>query len=196
MDALLSINQCGFCAFLNNAFAVTCELCGDLLSPGNILPLTDIYQAATPAHCVLCDRCLLLNRSSCTFCNALWSMSPIGTGRLGASRAVQRGDVLLTPLQWLTSQLVHVSEAAATARGLSADAQQRVLTTVPLTSLTEEQLCPVCLEPLVNAQSPPVRVPCCSNSFHTNCVQLWFRNHCTCPTCRRNLAEVVPPAEQ
>lgn len=197
MDALLSVNQCAFCAFLNNAFAVTCELCGDLLSPSNIMPITNMYQAAAPAHCLMCDRCLLLNRSSCTFCNAVWSVTPVGTGQVSRQRTMQRGDVLLTPLQWL-SDLIREDDDAV--RGLSSDTQHRVLTEVPLESLTDDQLCPVCLDPLLSsdldAVRTRVRVPCCSNTFHSDCVQLWFRNHTTCPTCRRNLIELVPASDE
>jgi len=30
----------------------------------------------------------------------------------------------------------------------------------------------------------------CGHSFHTNCIQKWFKEHNTCPLCRLELNEV------
>jgi len=196
LNLLNTVNQCCFCSCLNSSFAVSCETCGDALTPANVLPLTEMYQVATASHCEVCDRALLLNRTSCTFCSAMWSLTPIGTGWLPPRRVVQRASGTTHSLDWLALELWALAEGSAredAVQGLSRDIQERVLTSVSTDGWSEEHVCPVCLEPLCrNADHGAVQVPCCRNTFHTACVQVWFRHHHTCPTCRHDLASFVP----
>lgn len=40
-------------------------------------------------------------------------------------------------------------------------------------------------------------LPKCNHTFHTDCIDMWFFSHSTCPLCRTNVTpESLPPAQQ
>tara|TARA_Y100000389_G_scaffold158606_1_gene160082 strand:- start:47 stop:430 length:384 start_codon:yes stop_codon:yes gene_type:complete len=41
--------------------------------------------------------------------------------------------------------------------------------------------CAICLEPIINREKKTLN---CNHSFHKNCVDLWLKEHNTCPYCR------------
>jgi hypothetical protein len=57
--------------------------------------------------------------------------------------------------------------------------------------MSEPDECPICLDPMING----VRVPVCECMFCSiECIQNWFKNHETCPTCRRDVDLPFDPA--
>ncbi|MED6106502.1 hypothetical protein PIB30_005130 [Stylosanthes scabra] len=51
--------------------------------------------------------------------------------------------------------------------------------------------CPVCLSEFEEGETGRI-LPTCKHSFHTECIDMWFQSHSTCPVCR---APVEPPKE-
>lgn len=207
MDALpplTSLTQCAFCTHLNTAFATTCDICGDLLSPTLSVAVNDLMAPTQAiAHCRSCSRRLLLNNRSCAFCNALFSGSAVGSS-LRFPRRHRNPAFTAPPLQPLpTSALDHLADTLITVLindGQADRPQQPLLPHVrdrvlqPVVDNGEhgsgdesEGQCAVCLEPL-RLQSY-AQLPCCRNKFHLPCLQQWFDRRSTCPLCRHNLNE-------
>ncbi|KAJ0594176.1 putative transcription factor C2H2 family [Helianthus annuus] len=52
--------------------------------------------------------------------------------------------------------------------------------------------CAVCLSEFENGESGRV-LPNCKHCFHTECIDMWFYNHSTCPLCRSPVEPVAEP---
>nr|AOX49225.1 RING-H2 finger protein [Acacia koa] len=48
---------------------------------------------------------------------------------------------------------------------------------------TEQVECPVCLSEFEEGETGRI-LPKCNHSFHVDCIDMWFKTHSTCPTCR------------
>jgi hypothetical protein len=46
--------------------------------------------------------------------------------------------------------------------------------------------CAICQDPIEEGQSMRI-LNYCTHSFHTPCIDTWFRSHVTCPTCRHDI---------
>lgn len=185
---MTTVNQCGFCAYLNTSFSLQCELCGDPLSPSNILPLPGLFTSP-PQECRLCRRALLLNNSTCTYCVAQ------GFGLPPRVPVREEQD----PLEWFTVHLMNATfmePSIARSTPLHPAARDRVLTPVPPDTVAQDAVCPVCLDRFDPATSTPVvKLPCCSNCYHLTCVDNWFAIRSSCPSCRHNLNALVPSSD-
>ena len=53
--------------------------------------------------------------------------------------------------------------------------------------------CSICL---LEEAKPAVHVPCCSGTFHSNCLADWFERSSTCPLCRACLSRFLHPEVQ
>lgn len=193
MDLFNTVSQCGFCAYLNYSHATRCELCDELVSAHNLVLLSAMLNATNVRYCPRCDRQLLHNHTSCTYCNAHWSGTSIGSPLQSIFVQVSPGgsmDNIDTNMHehWnemlLVSMMPILSDTESTA--LSSDARERFLQ--PQTVNDPDALCSICLEALESAGSN-VQLPCCQHPFHLQCIQPWFIQHNTCPTCRHNLNE-------
>ncbi|KAK7412924.1 hypothetical protein VNO78_04686 [Psophocarpus tetragonolobus] len=94
------------------------------------------------------------------------------------------------------NQLVFYNDSViptALSRGLDA----AVLATIPVFTFhpkTAENApeCAVCLSEFEPGE--PGRVlPKCNHSFHTECIDMWFHSHATCPLCRAPVERVPEP---
>ena len=81
-------------------------------------------------------------------------------------------------------------------RGLRTEALKSILISVPIESLTEENLkCSVCLETMGEVSKDceaelPIHLPlCCKHPCGNRCLTEWLQENTTCPICRR---EYVP----
>jgi len=64
--------------------------------------------------------------------------------------------------------------------GLSSDA----IASLPvMTDADDKMECAVCLTEFREAEKGRL-LPKCRHSFHTECIDMWFRSHSTCPLCR------------
>lgn len=218
MDSLLA--QCGFCSHFNTSFATTCELCGDLLSPNLVLSVTGLLNPVhAPGYCITCARRLLLNNRSCTFCNALYNGSAVGSSLL-FRRAQRRNSAFTAPLapvmphgtpttpprrvdalnrfaDTLITVLINDNGAQDAQdpahQALHPDARERLLQ--PVNPDPENFAAGNAEEPCVVCLEPLrthsyTRLPCCANQFHLPCLQQWFNRRSTCPLCRQNLNNV------
>ncbi|KAE8670367.1 putative Subunit H2 [Hibiscus syriacus] len=97
------------------------------------------------------------------------------------------------------SQLVFYVDNDATpapSRGLDA----RVLKSLPVFTFPSQTHpdsvleCAVCLSEFEEGESGRV-LPRCNHSFHSECIDMWFRSHSTCPLCRTSVEESVPVSE-
>jgi len=71
---------------------------------------------------------------------------------------------------------------ALTSRGL----HPSVISTLPVFTFsdsTQKSECAVCLSEFENGETGRV-LPKCNHSFHTECIDIWFQSHTTCPLCR------------
>ncbi|RDX96834.1 RING-H2 finger protein ATL2, partial [Mucuna pruriens] len=71
---------------------------------------------------------------------------------------------------------------ARTTRGL----HRSIISTLPVFTFspaTPPMECAVCLSEFKNGETGRV-LPKCNHSFHTDCIDMWFRSHATCPLCR------------
>lgn len=78
---------------------------------------------------------------------------------------------------------------ALTSRGL----HPSVISTLPVftfSASTQPSECAVCLSEFENGETGRT-LPKCNHSFHTECIDAWFRSHATCPLCRAPV-EAVP----
>ncbi|GLT32522.1 hypothetical protein SLA2020_071850 [Shorea laevis] len=83
--------------------------------------------------------------------------------------------------------------ATTVSRGLEA----RVLRSLPLFKYSTEthpdsvMECAVCLSEFEENESGRI-LPMCNHSFHTECIDMWFFSHSTCPLCRTPVEEYKP----
>ncbi|GKU85417.1 hypothetical protein SLEP1_g97 [Rubroshorea leprosula] len=83
--------------------------------------------------------------------------------------------------------------ATTVSRGLEA----RVLRSLPLFTYSAEthpdsvMECVVCLSEFEENESGRI-LPKCKHSFHTECSDMWFYSHSTCPLCRTPVEEYKP----
>ncbi|GMI72139.1 TOXICOS EN LEVADURA 2 [Hibiscus trionum] len=83
--------------------------------------------------------------------------------------------------------------AAAVSRGLDAS----VLKSLPVFTFSSKTHpdsvleCAVCLSDFEENESGRV-LPKCKHSFHSECIDMWFHSHSTCPLCRISVEESVP----
>lgn len=102
-----------------------------------------------------------------------------------------------------THLVFHVDPAAvASTRGLDASVLKSlpVFVYTPKTDPeTNPKECAVCLSEFEENETGRL-LPKCNHSFHTDCIDMWFKSHSTCPLCRspvepdpevKTLAEVV-----
>ncbi|CAJ1940974.1 unnamed protein product [Sphenostylis stenocarpa] len=94
------------------------------------------------------------------------------------------------------SQFVFYIDPAArialTSRGLHTS----VISTLPVftfSASTQPLECAVCLSEFENGETGRV-LPKCNHSFHTECIDMWFQSHTTCPLCRAPV-EAIPEGE-
>ncbi|XP_020228931.1 RING-H2 finger protein ATL2 [Cajanus cajan] len=69
-----------------------------------------------------------------------------------------------------------------TTRGL----HPSVISTLPVFTFSEgsdARECSVCLSELEEGERGRV-LPKCNHTFHTDCIDMWFQSHATCPLCR------------
>jgi hypothetical protein len=59
-------------------------------------------------------------------------------------------------------------------------------TSAPLKGGKEDLECSVCLEKFAEDESLRL-LPKCSHVFHSECIDVWFLSHSTCPLCRVSL---------
>ena len=50
------------------------------------------------------------------------------------------------------------------------------------TETSEDDNCPICLEP--NNDDESIEIPCCKNRFHSRCYRRWIKVKSNCPLCR------------
>ncbi|RDX89081.1 RING-H2 finger protein ATL3, partial [Mucuna pruriens] len=56
----------------------------------------------------------------------------------------------------------------------------------------ESDYCSVCLSHISKGEK--VRsLPVCNHRYHADCIGVWLKNHTTCPLCRNNITDHVPP---
>ncbi|KAI9113698.1 hypothetical protein K1719_014949 [Acacia pycnantha] len=60
---------------------------------------------------------------------------------------------------------------------------------------TEQVECPVCLSEFEEGETGRI-LPKCSHSFHVDCIDMWFKTHSTCPTCRAAVEPAPADANQ
>ncbi|OEL34511.1 hypothetical protein BAE44_0004471 [Dichanthelium oligosanthes] len=60
---------------------------------------------------------------------------------------------------------------------------------------TEERECAVCLAALAEGDAARL-LPLCMHVFHRGCVDVWLREHSTCPVCRAEVVVVRPAGER
>ncbi|WVZ09606.1 hypothetical protein V8G54_014136 [Vigna mungo] len=61
-----------------------------------------------------------------------------------------------------------------------------VISTIPVFTFSDsiqKSECAVCLSEFENGETGRV-LPKCNHSFHTECIDMWFQSHTTCPLCR------------
>ena len=54
--------------------------------------------------------------------------------------------------------------------------------------------CSVCMEAFETGEMLR-ELPMCGHTFHKDCVDLWLRQHASCPICRRNTSEALKEEE-
>jgi Ring finger domain len=67
--------------------------------------------------------------------------------------------------------------------GLSPEALGKLPTFAHQPSVEKNLECVICLSELLDGENGR-RLPPCGHSFHVDCVDVWFKTHSTCPTCR------------
>ncbi|GMJ14098.1 TOXICOS EN LEVADURA 2 [Hibiscus trionum] len=85
--------------------------------------------------------------------------------------------------------------AIAASRGLD----ERVLKSLPVFTFSQTKPdsvleCAVCLSEFEEGESGRV-LPKCNHSFHSECIDMWFHSHSTCPLCRTSVEESVPMSD-
>ncbi|KAK7348145.1 hypothetical protein VNO80_22694 [Phaseolus coccineus] len=81
---------------------------------------------------------------------------------------------------------------ALTSRGL----HPSVISTLPVFTFSasaQPSECAVCLSEFENGETGRI-LPKCNHSFHTECIDIWFQSHTTCPLCRAPV-EAIPDQE-
>jgi len=96
------------------------------------------------------------------------------------------------------TQLVFYNEAGtptAVSRGLDAAvlASLPVFTYDPREHPENAPECAVCLSEFELGE-PGRILPKCNHSFHTDCIDMWFHSHATCPLCRAPVERAAEPA--
>jgi hypothetical protein len=178
-------------------------MCGEWLNPHNMVALHELYSVSGPPQfCTRCNRRLLLNNRSCTFCNAVYHASAVGAAI--PTPAFPRPVRLRPPP---LSMVDIVTDMVAMQLGMAVErdseprltplmdaARDRLLQPLPedaAITLDPDAVCPVCLDGMADGGSTSTQLPCCRNAFHVACLTRWFTTRSTCPTCRRNLNEPV-----
>jgi Ring finger domain len=70
--------------------------------------------------------------------------------------------------------------------GLSPKALVKLPTFVHQSSAENNSECVICLSELLDGESGR-QLPLCGHSFHADCIDVWFKTHSTCPTCRMEI---------
>ncbi|KAL2339010.1 hypothetical protein Fmac_013456 [Flemingia macrophylla] len=107
--------------------------------------------------------------------------------RWGIAAARRRQQVIRRSPRRRSPQFVFYVEPAArialTTRGL----HPSVMATLPVFTFAEGRSeateCSVCLSEFSEGETGRV-LPKCKHSFHTECIDMWFQSHATCPLCR------------
>lgn len=91
---------------------------------------------------------------------------------------------------WLSEILDGFMALLEDRQGLNLADLEKVLPLVHHKSLgkTSDE-CVICLEDLEDDQLCRV-FPVCKHVFHFSCIDIWLRNHVTCPTCRHCIVDV------
>jgi len=55
--------------------------------------------------------------------------------------------------------------------------------------------CTVCMEDFETGEMI-TELPMCGHTFHKDCVDLWLRQHASCPICRRNTSDALKEEEE
>ncbi|KAL1535829.1 RING-type E3 ubiquitin transferase [Salvia divinorum] len=53
-----------------------------------------------------------------------------------------------------------------------------------------EHYCSICLNDIRGGEGYR-KLPQCGHSFHSRCIDAWFRSHSTCPLCRAQLPPII-----
>lgn len=96
------------------------------------------------------------------------------------------------------TQLVFYNDAATTTAAVSRGLDAAVLASLPVFTYDPKAHpenapeCAVCLSEFEPGE--PGRVlPKCNHSFHTDCIDMWFHSHATCPLCRAPVERADEP---
>ncbi|KAK8507127.1 hypothetical protein V6N13_069917 [Hibiscus sabdariffa] len=98
------------------------------------------------------------------------------------------------------SQLVFYVDQDATPAAASRGLDARVLKLLPVFTFSSKTHpdsvleCAVCLSEFEENESGRV-LPKCNHSFHSECIDMWFHSHSTCPLCRTSVEESVPASD-
>lgn len=58
----------------------------------------------------------------------------------------------------------------------------------------DDAVCAICLDPLRDDATRPVKLPNCGHEFHRDCILHWLTSHNSCPYCKSRAVERVEPA--
>ncbi|KAL4282442.1 hypothetical protein GQ457_16G030820 [Hibiscus cannabinus] len=98
------------------------------------------------------------------------------------------------------SQLVFYVDQDANTAAVSRGLDARVLKSLPVFTFSSKTHpdsvleCAVCLSEFEENESGRV-LPKCNHSFHSECIEMWFHSHSTCPLCRTSVEESVPVSD-
>jgi len=53
---------------------------------------------------------------------------------------------------------------------------------------TQDDNCSICQDPIEQNQSMRI-IRHCTHRFHQDCIDTWFEQHVSCPTCRHDIRE-------
>lgn len=62
-------------------------------------------------------------------------------------------------------------------------------------SLKKDDICPICTTPYLENQYPLVVKLRCGHRFDLECVEIWFKEHSSCPMCRQGAEKPKKPVE-
>ena len=66
----------------------------------------------------------------------------------------------------------------------------RIVTYKPRESIPrclEKEVCSICLDQLVREKDDVCRIKNCGHYFHSECINLWLKNHSICPNDRQSV---------